>query len=81
MSFLPAPRFTVPEASFFTLVRTVYGSRRKMLRSALRSIATKETVDLALAEAGLDGRLRGETLDFESLDALARVLARADREP
>jgi len=65
------PAFAADEDSFFQLVRTLYGVRRKMLRRALRLILPEEAVGLVLEAAGIDGRVRGETLGFAELDRLA----------
>ncbi len=72
--FLDAPRFTADSAAFFAVVRAIYGVRRKMLRVALRSIATREALVRALETAGIEGTVRGETLDFDELDRLTRAL-------
>ena len=74
MRFLDAARFKAGAEPFFSLVRAIYGARRKMLRGALRSLGDVETVSRALAEVGIDGTVRGETLGFEELDRLARAL-------
>jgi len=74
MRFLETPRFTSDSTSFFSVVRAIYGVRRKMLRVALRQIASRERIDEALRTAGIDETVRGETLGFEELDRLARGL-------
>ncbi len=79
VSFTDRPRFTADPDSFFTLVKTIYGKRRKMLRSALRSLLPPEGVDLLLKEADIDGNLRGEGLDLPSLDRLASAFAAVRR--
>ncbi|MFC2077602.1 16S rRNA (adenine(1518)-N(6)/adenine(1519)-N(6))-dimethyltransferase RsmA [Candidatus Bipolaricaulota bacterium] len=76
MRFLETPRFTSDPASFFSVVRAIYGVRRKMLRVALRQIASRECIDEALRTAEIDETVRGETLDFEELDRLACGLER-----
>ena len=74
LKFLPQPRFTANEHEFFTVVRTVYGKRRKMLRRALRDIVPPNRVAAALAHAGIDPTRRGETLSFAELDRLTHAL-------
>jgi 16S rRNA (adenine1518-N6/adenine1519-N6)-dimethyltransferase len=63
-------RFAASEASFFGVVRAIYGARRKTLRNALQRSFSAEDVDALIACAGVDGRTRGETLGFSELDAL-----------
>jgi 16S rRNA A1518/A1519 N6-dimethyltransferase RsmA/KsgA/DIM1 with predicted DNA glycosylase/AP lyase activity len=63
-------RFASSEASFFAVVRAIYGARRKTLRNALQRAFAAEDVDALIVRAGLDGRTRGETLGFSELDAL-----------
>jgi len=72
--FLESPRFTAPPDRFFAVVRAAYGVRRKMLRGALRSLASKDAIARALEEAGVEGTVRGETLGFEAFDRLACAL-------
>ena len=74
LKFLPQPRFTANEHEFFTVVRTVYGKRRKMLRRALRDIAPPNRIVAALARAEIDPTRRGETLSFAELDCLTHAL-------
>jgi len=75
MTFLSEPRFSLSgEAAFFTVVRTLYGARRKMVRRALRRILGAEEATRALADAGIDPTRRGETLTFEELDCLASAV-------
>jgi len=42
ISFTEDPRFTAEADLFFSLVRAIYGRRRKMLRSALRSLFAQD---------------------------------------
>ena len=74
LKFLPQPRFTANEHEFFTVVRTVYGKRRKMLRRALRDIVPPDRAAAALARTGIDPTRRGETLSFAELDRLTHAL-------
>ena len=56
-------------SSFRAFLRDLYVHRRKNLRGALASLPnrdlSKSEVDARLAELGLDGSLRAETLDRE----------------
>ncbi len=74
IDLLDHPRFTADEQSFFTLVRTVYGKRRKMLRRVLRDIISPDKIEGVLARAGIDPTRRGETLSIPELDRLARLI-------
>jgi 16S rRNA (adenine1518-N6/adenine1519-N6)-dimethyltransferase len=65
------PRFASPPEMFFAVVRAIYGARRKTLRNALQRAFACDDVAAWLARAGLEGGVRGETLDFEALDRLA----------
>ena len=60
-----------------------FGRRRKMLRSALKSLGVD--VPALLAGAGIDGRVRAETLGVAEFcrlaEALARLDSRRDRQP
>ena len=55
------------------VVAAAFGQRRKMLRSALRSLG--QDPGPRLAAAGLDGDRRAETLSIEEFCALARAYA------
>jgi len=68
-----SPRFTGREAAFFAVVRAIYGARRKTLRNALQRAFSPDAVARILEEAGTNGQVRGETLGFLELDALARA--------
>ena len=68
-----SPRFTGREAEFFAVVRAIYGARRKTLRNALQRAFSPDAVARILEESGTDGQVRGETLGFLELDALARA--------
>ncbi len=63
---------------FRRVVKASFQTRRKTLRNALKKIpqATVADVDRALAETGIDGARRGETLDVEEFGALADALQR-----
>ncbi|MEO6469362.1 MAG: 16S rRNA (adenine(1518)-N(6)/adenine(1519)-N(6))-dimethyltransferase RsmA [Acidimicrobiia bacterium] len=71
------PPVAVPsEDRLFALVRAGFGQRRKMLRGALR-VELGENVEHILDSAGIDGRMRAETLKLEQWAELARVEADA----
>jgi 16S rRNA (adenine1518-N6/adenine1519-N6)-dimethyltransferase len=55
-------------------VRAAFEARRKTLRNALQRAYPQETVDLALAEAQIDGKRRGETLSPEEFAVLGFAL-------
>ena len=74
MKFLAQPRFTADTTAFFTVVRTVYGKRRKMLRRALRDIVPADRAAEILVRAGIDPTRRGETLTIPELDRLAHAI-------
>ncbi len=65
------PNFASSESGFFAVVRAIYGARRKTLRNALQRAYSACDVDAMLARARIDPRVRGETLGFAELDALA----------
>ncbi|MEA1871620.1 MAG: rRNA adenine dimethyltransferase family protein, partial [Candidatus Bipolaricaulota bacterium] len=76
LSFLRQPRFTADKEEFFTVVRALYGKRRKMIRSALRDLLAVEQVAEILGTAGIDPTVRGETLSLEEIDRIAQLLPR-----
>lgn len=73
-----APEGVASENAFFTAVRSAFGYRRKTLRNSLKTSQrldlTIEQIDAALAEAGIDGSRRGETLDFDEFIALGNAV-------
>jgi 16S rRNA (adenine1518-N6/adenine1519-N6)-dimethyltransferase len=77
--FRPASRVAVrDEAAFTRLVRAAFGQRRKTLANALRGggLGDAERVRRALAQAGIDGRRRAETLTLGEFAHLADILDR-----
>lgn len=68
------PRFSADTETFFHLVRTLYGARRKMIRRALRDWFPPDRIEKALKAAAIIPTARGETLSFEALDQLAGVI-------
>ncbi|MCD6320969.1 ribosomal RNA small subunit methyltransferase A [Candidatus Bipolaricaulota bacterium] len=75
---LPHPRIASPPEAFEALLRAVFSARRKTLLNALRRAYPEERVRRALAELGLDPRVRGETLPLEVLDRLSLLLGGKD---
>jgi 16S rRNA (adenine1518-N6/adenine1519-N6)-dimethyltransferase len=77
---LGATRAPVTDDGWFhDVVHAAFGQRRKTLRNALRTVAEPPAIDQALATAGIDGQLRGETLDVEAFARLSEALLRATR--
>ncbi|HEX7127076.1 MAG TPA: rRNA adenine N-6-methyltransferase family protein, partial [Thermodesulfobacteriota bacterium] len=79
----PAPAVAVgDEARFRRVVRAAFAQRRKTLANALRAAglgpASAQALSARLAEAGIDGRRRGETLGLLEFARLDEVLARPD---
>ncbi len=70
------PATTASREQVFAVVDAAFAHRRKALRGALRSLADRETVDAALAAAGVDPLTRGESLEIGQFVALAEGLYR-----
>ncbi|MCE2564337.1 16S rRNA (adenine(1518)-N(6)/adenine(1519)-N(6))-dimethyltransferase RsmA [Komagataeibacter sp. FNDCF1] len=70
------PHERQPDAALFRAMEQVtaaaFGQRRKMLRGALKPLGGERL----LAEAGIDGSRRAETLDIAEFDRLARLHVR-----
>ena len=66
------------EGLMFELIRAAFNQRRKTLVNAVANYAglsfTKEEVSGALALLGLDGNVRGETLNLQQFAALSNIL-------
>ncbi len=74
---LPGVAARVPiadEAHYSKVVHAAFGQRRKTLRNALRAVFPDEHVDAALAQTGIDGGRRGETLDIPEFAAVAAAI-------
>jgi 16S rRNA (adenine1518-N6/adenine1519-N6)-dimethyltransferase len=70
-----APPVDVPSAdALFTLVRTGFAQRRKMLRRALQPVLGERTIEV-LERAGVDPQSRAEALDLDAWAAVAREAA------
>jgi len=69
-----APRFAelgVPQASFLSLVRQAFAQKRKTLANNLRAAGVApDAAAQAMADAGVDSRVRAEGLAIESLALL-----------
>jgi 16S rRNA (adenine1518-N6/adenine1519-N6)-dimethyltransferase len=80
---LPEPRGEVGDEAFFRqVVRGAFGQRRKTLWNCLKSaglVPTEEMLTKALADCGIDGRRRGETLSLDEFAALSRELLKGSR--
>jgi 16S rRNA (adenine1518-N6/adenine1519-N6)-dimethyltransferase len=64
-----------PERRFFSLVRAIFQSRRKMLSNSLKSLGRPpEKVQEALLKTGIDPQVRGEQLGLEKLIELSQAL-------
>jgi 16S rRNA (adenine1518-N6/adenine1519-N6)-dimethyltransferase len=74
----PQPATDADPTAMFTLVRTAFGQRRKMLRRSLADVVPTE----AFVAAGIDGQRRPEELDVVEWGQLATAwddVRRADR--
>ncbi len=64
------------EKQFFTLVKVGFSQKRKQLQKNLRQLGiSREQIDAALDNAGIDGRRRAETLTIAEWQSLQRALA------
>jgi len=68
------------ERLLFDIIRASFGGRRKKLRNALRSIASKETIAELEARSDISLERRGETLDLHEFARLADELDRLLKE-
>ncbi|HEY8495407.1 MAG TPA: 16S rRNA (adenine(1518)-N(6)/adenine(1519)-N(6))-dimethyltransferase RsmA [Limnochordales bacterium] len=84
LTLRPLPEEVEDAAFFSAVVRAAFAQRRKMLRNALQSGAglwDKDAVPAALADAGIDGGRRGETLSVAEFVRLSAVLRRFPAQP
>ncbi len=78
-----APRVAVDDPALLrALVRAAFNQRRKMLRNAVQTLPPALRLDTGawddvFAATGIDGRVRGETLDLTAFAALADAVGRA----
>lgn len=70
---LDSPRVEVEdEKLFFSIIRDAFNMRRKTLSNALKNVGlSKENLNKAFEEAGIDPRRRGETLSIEEFAKLS----------
>jgi 16S rRNA (adenine1518-N6/adenine1519-N6)-dimethyltransferase len=84
VSFVPLPRPRVEVGSeelFRRVVKGAFAMRRKTLSNCLKAaeLATPDELGRVLAECGIDGQRRGETLTLEEFASLSRRLAEGDK--
>jgi 16S rRNA (adenine1518-N6/adenine1519-N6)-dimethyltransferase len=70
------PATTATREQVFAVVDAAFAQRRKALRGVLRALAPAETVDAALAAAGVDPLARGEALGIEAFVRIAEGIHR-----
>jgi 16S rRNA (adenine1518-N6/adenine1519-N6)-dimethyltransferase len=75
---LDKPRAEVEdEKLFFNIVRHSFNMRRKTLVNGLKSMGlSRETIDEAMAECGIDSKVRGETLSVEKFAELSNAIGK-----
>ena len=79
---LPGPRVPVGDEEIFRrVVKGAFAMRRKTLVNCLKAaeLATGEELHLILAECGIDGQRRGETLTLDEFAALSRRFSGENR--
>jgi 16S rRNA (adenine1518-N6/adenine1519-N6)-dimethyltransferase len=69
------PRRAEETELFRALVKGAFGTRRKTLRNAWKSVAAPELIAAAAERASISLDARGETLDVDQFAAMARALA------
>lgn len=75
LTFREDPLIPIPDEAFFRqVVRTAFSRRRKTLLNNFKDIGGGTPVSDLFAQAGLDGKRRGETLTVEEFGSLATVL-------
>ena len=84
LSFVPLSAARVPvgdEAVFRQVVKGAFGMRRKTLINCLKAAELTTVDDLRgiLAECGIDGQRRGETLSLDEFAALSRRFSGVNR--
>ena len=71
---LEEPPVQVNEKVFFRVVKAAFAQRRKTLSNTLKTTGVPaETLKIILANAGIDGTRRGETLTMEEFATLANA--------
>lgn len=72
------PRVPIDDEPLYReCVHAAFGQRRKTLRNALRARFPEDVVDRSLAQAGIDGKRRGETLSIGEFARLTREVQHA----
>ena len=70
------PLIADDEVFFHRLVKAAFGQRRKTLNNALKTLKLDgELLQSALAQCGIDGTRRGETLSVEEFVALSNTIS------
>jgi len=72
LTALPAPRYPADPGTLNKVVAAAFNQRRKMLRSALKSVSPD--IEDHLIAAGIKPTERAEQVDLEAFCALARIL-------
>ena len=72
LTALPAPRYPADPGTLNKIVAAAFNQRRKMLRSALKSVSPN--IEEHLIAAGIKPTERAEQVDLEAFCALARTL-------
>ncbi|MEM9785626.1 MAG: 16S rRNA (adenine(1518)-N(6)/adenine(1519)-N(6))-dimethyltransferase RsmA [Pseudomonadota bacterium] len=72
LTALPAPRYPAAAATLNKVVATAFNQRRKMLRSALKSLGPD--IEMHLNAAGIKPTERAEQVTLEAFCALARCI-------
>jgi 16S rRNA (adenine1518-N6/adenine1519-N6)-dimethyltransferase len=72
LTALPAPRYPAHPATLNRIVAAAFNQRRKMLRSALKSVSPD--IEDHLRAVGIKPTERAEQVDLEAFCALARHL-------
>ena len=72
LTALPAPRYPADPRTLNKVVAAAFNQRRKMLRSALKSLSPD--IEAHLVDAGIKPTERAEQVDLEAFCALARRL-------
>lgn len=69
------PVAVVDEEFFFSLIRTAFQQRRKMLKNSLAELCSKEKMDAFFATSKVNERIRPEQLSLENFARLANSLS------
>jgi 16S rRNA (adenine1518-N6/adenine1519-N6)-dimethyltransferase len=73
----PQPQTSATRDQVFAVIDAAFAQRRKMLRSALASLAASSAAaSSAVTAAGLDPKARGETLDVTGFARIAEQIFR-----